>query len=187
MCSQCRSKVIVKVKGGIKDRCVPIPPPPPSLSGSFHTPPPLFLPPFLTVPHSSLSFRPPPFLLPLLPPLPFLPLWCLLIRLSLDRPSLSSGTECGLPEQATVREVNVYHKSDQFQGLVVTIASGLSDSVDSPVFEVFLTPISHARSFETQKISTKRVLSLEVVLRGRGVGCRELDGGWGVQGGGGGE
>lgn len=60
-----------------------------------------------------------------------------------------------------MKEVSVYRNADNFQGLVLTFQDS-SESLDSPLFEVFVKPIPHNKRFSYEGDIARRLLALEV-------------------------
>ena len=72
------------------------------------------------------------------------------------------GLDCGLPHQALVKDVSVFHQKDSFSGLLVTLKDALSSSLNPPEFQIFFSPVSGYRRFENEGDFAKRILGLEV-------------------------
>ena len=77
-----------------------------------------------------------------------------------------SSLDCGIPRQALVKDVNVFHQSDSFSGLLVTITDALSSSNSNvrkpPEFEVMFSPVSGFKRFVSEGTLAKRITGLEV-------------------------
>ena len=73
-----------------------------------------------------------------------------------------NASECGLPRQAIVKDVNVFRQRDSFSGLLLTLTDALSSSLNPPKFEVFLSPVSGFRKYEVEGELAKRIVGMEV-------------------------
>lgn len=73
-----------------------------------------------------------------------------------------NASECGLPRQAVVEEVNVFRQSDYFSGLLLTLKDAHSSSLNPPKFEVFFSPVSGLKKYEVEGNLAKRIIGLEV-------------------------
>ena len=75
------------------------------------------------------------------------------------------GLECGIPHQAVVKDVSVYRQKDSFSGLLVTLKDALSSSLNPPEFQIYFSPVSGFKRFESEGDFTKRILGLEVCTK----------------------
>ncbi len=74
----------------------------------------------------------------------------------------SGGSECGIPKQAVVKEVHVLRERDEFKGVVVTLKDAMSDSFNSPEFEMLFERVSYFKRMDTGDDINQRIQSLEV-------------------------
>ena len=74
--------------------------------------------------------------------------------------------DCGIPRQAQalVKDVNVFHQSDSFSGLLVTIKDALSSRNlrNPPEIEVMFSSVSGFKRFVSEGTLAKRITGLEV-------------------------